>query len=239
MEEKINNLTAAKISSFLGINKKKTVNEKVTNYEDFDWIRIGLASPQKIKAWSYGEVKKAETINYRTLKPEKDGLLCQRIFGPIKDYECECGKYRWVKYRNVVCDRCGVEVTESKVRRERMGHIELAAPVVHIWYLRKSPSKIGIVLDMKPSDLEKVVYYAAYIITEDVVDPITNKVEYRRGDILFEEQLESVRKHFPNVKANIGAYAIKELLETLELEKEINNLNEKLKNEKNVEEKIR
>jgi DNA-directed RNA polymerase subunit beta' len=237
MEEKINNLTAAKISSFLGINKKKTVNEKVINYEDFDWIRIGLASPQKIKAWSYGEVKKAETINYRTLKPEKDGLLCQRIFGPIKDYECECGKYRWVKYRNVVCDRCGVEVTESKVRRERMGHIELAAPVVHIWYLRKSPSKIGIVLDMKPSDLEKVVYYAAYIITEDVVDPITNKVEYRRGDILFEEQLESVRKHFPNVKAKIGAYAIKELLETLDLEKEINNLNEKLKNEKNIEEK--
>jgi DNA-directed RNA polymerase subunit beta' len=235
--KEINDITTTKISSFLGLGKKKKVDEKIMNYSDFDWIKIGLASPQKIKAWSYGEVKKAETINYRTLKPEKDGLLCQRIFGPIKDYECECGKYRWVKYRNVVCDRCGVEVTESKVRRERMGHIELAAPVVHIWYLRKTPSKIGIVLDMKPSDLEKVTYYAAYILIEDVVDPITNKVEYRRGDILFEEQLENVKKHFPNLKASIGAYAIKELLETIDLEKEINSLTEKLKNEKNVEEK--
>lgn len=231
-------LELLKATSFLGIDtKKKKALEKSLNYEDFDWIKIGIASPQKILSWSYGEVKKAETINYRTLKPEKDGLLCQRIFGPEKDYECECGKYRWIKYKNVVCDRCGVEVTESRVRRERMGHILLAAPVVHIWYLRKTPSKIGLVLDMKPSDLEKVVYYAAYVITEDVVDPITNKVEFRKGDILTEEQLTSVRKSFPNVKANIGGAAIKEMLEAVDLEKEINILTEKLKNEKNPEEK--
>ena len=234
---KDNELETLKASNFLGLNKKKTSNDKAMNYDDFDWIKVGLASPTKIKAWSYGEVKKSETINYRTLKPEKDGLLCQRIFGPIKDYECECGKYRFIKYKNVICDRCGVKVTESKVRRERMGHIELAAPVVHIWYLRKSPSKIGLVLDMKPSDLEKVVYYAAYVITEDVIDPVTNKVEFRKGDVILEDQLSSIRKSLPKVKANIGAGAIKELLESVDLEKEINKLVEDLKIQKNPEEK--
>ncbi len=228
-----------KVTSFLGLdnNKKKKQNEKFLNYNDFDWIKIGIASPQKILAWSYGEVKKSETINYRTLKPEKDGLLCQRIFGPEKDYECECGKYRWIKYKNVVCDRCGVEVTESKVRRERMGHILLAAPVVHIWYLRKNPSKIGLVLDMKPSELEKVVYYAAYVVTEDAVDPITGKVELKKGEILTEEQLVSIKRKLPLVKANIGAAAIKEMLEGVNLEKEINTLIEKIKSERNAEEK--
>ncbi|NLH38712.1 MAG: DNA-directed RNA polymerase subunit beta' [Elusimicrobia bacterium] len=234
---KDNDIETLKASNFLGINKKKTTNDKTIDYDDFDWFKIGIASPQKIKNWSYGEVKKSETINYRTLKPEKDGLLCQRIFGPIKDYECECGKYRWIKYKNVICDRCGVEVTESKVRRERMGHIELAAPVVHIWYLRKSPSKIGLLLDMKPSDLEKIVYYAAYVIMEDVVDPVTNKIEFKKGDIILEEQLNNLRKNFPKVKAGIGAGAIKDLLSDVDLEKEINLLVENLKNEKNFEEK--
>ena len=234
---KDNELETLKATSFLGINRKKILSDKIMNYNDFDWIKIGLASPQKIKAWSYGEVKKSETINYRTLKPEKDGLLCQRIFGPIKDYECECGKYRFIKYKNVICDRCGVEVTESKVRRERMGHIDLASPVVHIWYLRKSPSKIGLVLDMKPSDLEKVVYYAAYVITEDVIDPVTNKVEYRKKDVILEDQLANLKKSFPKVKASIGAVAIKELLESVDLEKEIDKLVEDIKLEKNPEEK--
>lgn len=228
-----------KATSFFGLDtkKKKTLSDKIMNYDNFDWIKIGLASPQKILNWSYGEVKKSETINYRTLKPEKDGLLCQRIFGPVKDYECECGKYRWIKYKNVVCDRCGVEVTESKVRRERMGHITLAAPVVHIWYLRKSPSKIGLILDMKPSDLEKIVYYAAYVVLKDVVDPTTNKVELRKGDIILEEHLNSIKKNFPDVKASIGASAIKELLESVDLEKEIDRLMNLLKEEKNQEEK--
>lgn len=230
-------LETIKAMNFLGVGKKKTISDKIMNYDNFDWIKVGLASPQKILSWSYGEVKKSETINYRTLKPEKDGLLCQRIFGPIKDFECECGKYRWIKYKNVICDRCGVEVTESKVRRERMGHINLAAPVVHIWYLRKSPSKIGLILDMKPSDLEKIVYYAAYVIIEDVIDPVTNKVEFKKGDVVLEDQLNAIKKSFPKVKANIGAGAIKELLEGVDLEKEIDKIVEDLKNEKNFEEK--
>ena len=156
--------------NFFGLPKVSKKRKEI-NYDDFDGMKIGIASPQKIKVWSFGEVKKPETINYRTLKPERDGLLCERIFGPSKDYECACGKYRWVKFKGVVCDRCGVEVTEAKVRRERMGHIDLAAPVAHIWFLRKSPSRIGIILDMKPSDLEKVVYYAAYVVLEDTKDP--------------------------------------------------------------------
>ena len=129
-------------------------------------MKIGLASPDKIRSWSYGEVKKPETINYRTLKPEKDGLFCERIFGPTKDWECHCGKYKRVRYKGVVCDRCGVEVTRSKVRRERMGHIELAAPVSHIWYFKGIPSRMGLVLDMSPRALEEVIYFASYVVTE-------------------------------------------------------------------------
>ena len=127
-------------------------------------MQIGLASPEKIRSWSYGEVKKPETINYRTLKPEREGLFCERIFGPTKDWECACGKYKRIRYKGIVCDRCGVEVTRSKVRRERMGHIELAAPVSHIWYFKGIPSRMGLVLDMSPRALEEVIYFASYVV---------------------------------------------------------------------------
>src|SRR6202044_1675818 len=141
----------------LSLGGKKKRKSYSLDFFDFNAIRLSIASPEQITAWSYGEVKKPETINYRTLKPERDGLFCERIFGPARDFECACGKYRWVKFKGIVCDRCGVEVTESKVRRERMGHIELAVPVAHVWFLKKTPSRVGIVLDMKTSDLERVV----------------------------------------------------------------------------------
>jgi len=216
----MNEISLSSATEFL-TGKKSPKSKKDIDFTNFDGMKISLASPQKIKAWSYGEVKKPETINYRTLKPEKDGLLCQRIFGPVKDYECECGKYRWIKFKNVVCDRCGVEVTESKVRRERMGHIELAAPVAHIWFLRKSPSRIGLLLNMRPSDLEKVVYYAAYVVLEDTKDPVTGRIEYNRCDVLTEAQLEEVRKKFLKIKVGTGASAIKELLEGMDVKKEL------------------
>src|SRR5262245_34852512 len=138
------------------------------NFTDFDSIRLSVASPEEIRSWSFGEVRKPETINYRSFKPERDGLFCERIFGPVTDWECNCGKYKYIKYRGTVCDRCGVEVTESSVRRERMGHIELAVPVTHIWFLRKAPSRIGALLDMKISDLERIAYYAKYVVLEDL-----------------------------------------------------------------------
>ena len=133
---------------------------------EFDSMRIGLASPEKILEWSHGEVKKPETINYRTLKPERDGLFCERIFGPTKDWECHCGKYKRIRYKGVVCDRCGVEVTRAKVRRERMGHIKLATPVSHIWYFKGIPSRMGLILDISPRSLEKVLYFASYIVLD-------------------------------------------------------------------------
>ena len=138
----------------------------MVDLEVFDRIKIGLASPEKIREWSKGEVKKPETINYRTLKPERDGLFCEKIFGPTKDWECHCGKYKRARYKGIVCDRCGVEVTKSKVRRERMGHIELAAPVSHIWYFKGIPSRLGLMLDIAPRALEKVLYFAAYIVAD-------------------------------------------------------------------------
>src|SRR5262245_29397967 len=137
-----------------------------TQQQNFDQIRIGIASPEKILSWSYGEIKKPETINYRTFKPERDGLFCARIFGPVKDYECLCGKYKRMKYKGVICEKCGVEVTLAKVRRERMGHIELAAPVAHIWFLKSLPSRIGLLLDMTLKDLERVLYFENYIVLE-------------------------------------------------------------------------
>ena len=141
---------------------------QTTAYElnNFESLQIGLASTEKILSWSHGEVTKPETINYRTLKPEKDGLFCEKIFGPMKDWECHCGKYKRIRYKGIVCDRCGVEVTKAKVRRERMGHIELAAPVSHIWYFKGIPSRMGLILDMSPRNLEKVLYFAAYIVTD-------------------------------------------------------------------------
>lgn len=138
---------------------------------DFNSIQISVASPEKIREWSYGEVTKPETINYRTQKPERDGLFCEKIFGPTKDWECHCGKYKRIRYKGIICEKCGVEVTRAKVRRERMGHIELAAPVSHIWYFRGIPSKIGLLLDMGPKNLEQVIYFAAYV----VLDPGTDR----------------------------------------------------------------
>jgi len=140
--------------------------KQVTQEEEFDSIKIGLASPEKIRSWSYGEVKKPETINYRTFKPERDGLFCAKIFGPIKDYECLCGKYKRLKHRGVICEKCGVEVTLTKVRRERMGHIELASPTAHIWFLKSLPSRLGMVLDMTLRDIERVLYFEAYVVTD-------------------------------------------------------------------------
>lgn len=203
----------------LGFGKAK--KRKEINYTDFNAIKISIASPETINNWSYGEVKKPETINYRTLKPERDGLLCERIFGPSKDYECACGKYRWIKFKGIVCDRCGVDITESKVRRERMGHIDLAAPVAHIWFLRKSPSRIGMILGMKPSDLEKVVYYASYVVLEEAKDSVTGRVDFKVGDILKEAELSEARKKFSKIKVGIGAIAVRELLERIDLEEEI------------------
>ncbi len=213
-----------------GKTRKKA---KELNYGEFNGIKIGIASPAKIHNWSFGEVKKPETINYRTLKPERDGLLCERIFGPSKDYECACGKYRWVKFKGVVCDRCGVEVTEAKVRRERMGHIELACPVAHIWFLRKSPSRIGIILDMRPTDLEKVVYYAAYVVLEDTKDPVTGRIEFSRGEVFTETQLNEVKKKYSKVKVGIGANAILSLLESIDLKVEMDRIQKELVTIKN------
>lgn len=192
--------------------------------ENFDSIKIGLASPEKIRQWSRGEVKKPETINYRTLKPEKEGLFCEKIFGPTKDWECNCGKYKRVRYKGVVCDRCGVEVTKAKVRRERMGHIELAAPVSHIWYFKGIPSRMGLILNMSPRILEKVLYFASYIVTDPGDTPLSEK------DILTErEYREAYEKYGNTFKAGMGAEAIKELLDKLDLEKESKELKLQLK----------
>ena len=141
----------------------------------FEGLRIGIASPEKIREWSYGEVKKAETINYRTLKPERDGLYCEKIFGPTKDFECSCGKYKRLRYKNIICDRCGVEVTRSAVRRERMGHIELATPCSHIWFFKGIPSRMGLVLDMSPRDLEEVLYFVSYVVLDPGAAPLEKK----------------------------------------------------------------
>ena len=185
----------------------------MSEYQNFDAIQIGLASPEKIREWSRGEVKKPETINYRTLKPEKDGLFCERIFGPQKDWECHCGKYKRVRYKGVVCDRCGVEVTRSKVRRERMGHIELAVPVSHIWYFKGIPSRLGLILDMSPRALERVLYFAAYV----VIDP--GKTTLEKNQILSEKEYrEYYEKYGDMFKAGMGAEAILEMLQNIDLE---------------------
>jgi DNA-directed RNA polymerase subunit beta' len=191
---------------------------------NFEYMKIGLASPDKIRSWSYGEVKKPETINYRTLKPEKDGLFCERIFGPTKDWECHCGKYKRVRYKGVVCDRCGVEVTRSKVRRDRMGHIELAAPVSHIWYFKGIPSRMGLVLDMSPRNLEEVIYFASYVVTDTGDTPLEKK------QLLSEREYRQYReKYGTSFHASMGAEAIRKLLSDIELTKEVDELREELK----------
>ncbi len=193
----------------------ETTNQPVYQPMTFDAIRIGLASPEKIREWSRGEVKKPETINYRTLKPEKDGLFCERIFGPSKDWECHCGKYKKIRYKGVVCDRCGVEVTKANVRRERMGHIELAAPVSHIWYFKGIPSRMGLILDLSPRTLEKVLYFASYIVLD------TGDTELQYKQVLSEKEYQDMREKYGNrFRVGMGAEAVKELLQAIDLEKD-------------------
>ena len=191
--------------------------------EDFDAIRIGLASPEKIRSWSFGEVKKPETINYRTFKPERDGLFCAKIFGPVKDYECLCGKYKRLKHRGVICEKCGVEVTLAKVRRERMGHIELASPVGHIWFLKSLPSRIGLLMDMTLRDIERVLYFEAFV----VIDPGMTQLE--RGQLLTDEQyLEAIEEYGDEFDARMGAESVYELLKRIELHEEVGKLREEI-----------
>jgi len=179
--------------------------KQVTQEEEFDAIKIGIASPEKIRSWSYGEVKKPETINYRTFKPERDGLFCAKIFGPIKDYECLCGKYKRLKHRGVICEKCGVEVTLAKVRRERMGHIELASPVAHIWFLKSLPSRLGLVLDMTLRDIERVLYFEAYVITDA---GMVNDDKIKRAKLLSEEDyLAKIEEHGDDFSASMGPRA--------------------------------
>src|SRR5512138_1877032 len=191
----------------------------------FDQIRISIASPEKILSWSYGEIKKPETINYRTFKPERDGLFCARIFGPIKDYECLCGKYKRMKYRGITCEKCGVEVTLTKVRRERMGHIELASPVAHIWFLKSLPSRIGLLLDMTLRDLEKILYFENYVVTEPGLTPL----KYR--ELLNEDQYLNALDEYgdDSFRADIGAEAIRAMLSAIDLNEERPRLREELR----------
>jgi DNA-directed RNA polymerase subunit beta' len=191
-------------------------NGESTGYErvnDFGAIRISLASPHDIRGWSFGEVKKPETINYRTYRPERDGLFCERIFGPEKDWECACGKYRGMKYKGMICDRCGVKVTHSRVRRKRMGHIELAAPVVHIWFFKAMPSRLGALLNMKTTSLEKVIYFQDYVVTDPGDTPL------RLAQLLTEDEAREKRQKYGEGSFDIdmGAEAVKKLLGTLEL----------------------
>lgn len=201
------------------LNLLKSQNNK----HEFDSIRIGLASPEMIRSWSYGEVKKPETINYRTFKPERDGLFCAKIFGPIKDYECLCGKYKRLKHRGVICEKCGVEVALANVRRDRMGHIELASPVAHIWFLKSLPSRIGLLLDMTLRDIERVLYFESFI----VIDPGMTSLE--RGQLLTDEQYyEALEEFGDDFDAKMGAEAIQRLLKDIDLADEIETLREEI-----------
>jgi len=201
-----------------------SVAETVTydRVNDFEKVSISLASPQDIRAWSFGEVKKPETINYRTYRPERDGLFCERIFGPEKDWECACGKYRGMKYKGMICDRCGVKVTHSRVRRKRMGHIELAAPVAHIWFFKAMPSRLGNLLEMKTTSLEKVIYFQDYV----VINPGDSDLEVQQ--LLTEDEYRAARQKFGDgFEAEMGAEAVRKLLQNLDLVK----LSEELRTE--------
>ena len=200
-------------------------SSEISDAQNFSSIKITLASPDKIKSWTYGEIKKPETINYRTFRPEKDGLFCARIFGPIKDYECLCGKYKRMKFRGIICEKCGVEVTLSKVRRDRMGHIELASPVAHIWFLKSLPSRIGLLVDMTLKDLERVLYFENFV----VLDPgLTN---LKSGQLLSEELYYDSLEEFgeDSFKAMIGAEAIHFLLSNINLDEERQKVEDELK----------
>lgn len=202
--------------------RKKTDSDGHAPIE-FDRIRIGLASPEMIKSWSHGEVKKPETINYRTFKPERDGLFCAKIFGPVKDYECLCGKYKRMKYKGVICEKCGVEVTTAKVRRERMGHIELASPVAHIWFLKSLPSRIGLLLDMTLRDIERVLYFESYVVTDPGMTP------FEKYQLLNDEEyFTALEEHGDEFVAKMGAEAVQDLLKDIDLEAEISRLREEI-----------
>src|SRR5579883_1360190 len=207
------------------MNELMNIFGQVSGPQVFDQIRISIASPEKILSWSYGEIKKPETINYRTFKPERDGLFCARIFGPIKDYECLCGKYKRMKYRGIICEKCGVEVTLSKVRRERMGHIELASPVAHIWFLKSLPSRIGLLIDMTLRDLERVLYFENHVVIEPGLTSL------KRHQLLTEDQYQSALDEFgeQSFEAKIGAEALKEMLSRIDLDKERETLRVELK----------
>jgi DNA-directed RNA polymerase subunit beta' len=216
----------SKIAKVSKVRIKKKVIDNI-NFSNFDTIKLGIASPEDIRSWSYGEVKKAETINYRTFKPERDGLFCEKIFGPIRDWECNCGKYKWIKHKGVICDRCGVEVTEAKVRRERMGHIELAEPIAHIWFLRKSPSRISILLNMKLGDIEKIIYFSKHVVLKSGDTPLQYK------QLLSEDEYQDCRKKYGrSFEAGIGANAIKQLLQEVDLNKVVEDLREQMKSTK-------
>ncbi|MEQ8179349.1 MAG: DNA-directed RNA polymerase subunit beta', partial [Amphiplicatus sp.] len=196
-----------------------------TGTQRFDEIHIAIASPERIRSWSWGEIKKPETINYRTFKPERDGLFCARIFGPIKDYECLCGKYKRMKYKGIVCEKCGVEVTLQKVRRERMGHIELASPVAHIWFLKSLPSRVGLLLDMTLKDLERVLYFENYVIMEPGLTPLN------LHELLSEDQYQNALDEYgeDSFTVGIGAEAIRSMLSAIDLEEEREHLRVELK----------
>src|SRR3979490_198814 len=197
------------------MNELMQIFGQVAGPQSFDQIRIAIASPEQIRSWSFGEIKKPETINYRTFKPERDGLFCARIFGPIKDYECLCGKYKRMKYKGIICEKCGVEVTLAKVRRERMGHIELAAPVAHIWFLKSLPSRIGLLLDMTLKDLERILYFEYYVVLEPGLTALKDR------QLLSEEEYLKAQETFggDSFTATIGAEAIREIVKALDLEK--------------------
>ena len=200
-------------------------NQNITSENNFGSIKITLASPDKIKSWSFGEIKKPETINYRTFRPEKDGLFCSRIFGPVKDYECLCGKYKRMKFRGIICEKCGVEVTKSNVRRERMGHIDLACPVAHIWFLKSLPSRISLAIDMKLKRSRKSFYFESFIVIEP---GLTN---LKKGQLLNEEELNKAQDEFGEdaFTAGIGAEAVREILINLRSYKETKKIKESLK----------
>ncbi|MCA3885773.1 MAG: DNA-directed RNA polymerase subunit beta', partial [Burkholderia sp.] len=199
--------------------------KQVQQEEVFDAIKIGLASPDKIRSWSFGEVKKPETINYRTFKPERDGLFCAKIFGPIKDYECLCGKYKRLKHRGLICEKCGVEVTLAKVRRERMGHIELASPVAHIWFLKSLPSRLGMVLDMTLRDIERVLYFEAYVVIEPGMTPLK-----ARQIMTEEDYYNKVEEYGDEFRAEMGAEGVRELLRAINIDEQVETLRTELKN---------
>src|SRR6266478_1857498 len=209
--------------------KEETVKDIFNFFEkpkdplSFNAIKIGIASPEKIRSWSYGEVKKPETINYRTFKPERDGLFCAKIFGPIKDYEGLCGKYKRLKHRGVICEKCGVEVTLAKVRRERMGHIELASPTAHIWFLKSLPSRVGLVLDMTLREIERVLYFEAFVVIDPGMPPMQS------GQLVTDEMyLEAIEEHGDEFDARMGAEAVFELLRTIDLAAEIVKVREEM-----------